>query len=706
MRLIISIVIILTGLQYLQAQNQNNTWLFGTNLGMKFNNKVMSIIPDKASNMLSGAGCAIISDKTSGSVLLYTNGKQVWDKTNSPMRNGTLLKGSSLSHSISNGLIVDNYNNSYFVFYTNDIDEIYYAFVDLKANGGLGEVVYKDSLLARGMDLQFTAVRLPNQQGHWLITHQKGTNKFLSYRISNNQIYKSPVISVTGPQTYPSTQYNYGKMTSNRAGNRLAYGFFPASGSSIDEAQIAEYAIDKKCGTITILNDLYTLMGTVFANSCRMSYDATGRYLYVSYYRLGDTYELYQYDMESTDPSASKVLISASYEVIGDMQLGDDDKIYIASSQNRTFTSRISVVNSPSSLGAACNFGQNAIELSQNPILGSIGLEHFPVFVHDISNNKGTDNPPKLNIIPACAQSRSSFELQNTTDVICDSVIWVFGDGNSSTLKNTSHVYTKAGTYITKFIWFVCGYQSEIIDTIKIIEQTTFSLGSDTTLCNGVSITLKVPITAQNYLWNTGDTSAEILVKKAGRYQVSISSGNCQSTAEINIAYHPPLFTALNDEYTICDKEKELVKLDAGEGFSTYKWTPTEDTTQWIIVGDLGEYFVVVKDFRGCDGSDGTKVKRRCPVAVYFPNSFSPNNDGINDVYAPVGVDVESFQLKIYNRWGQLVFESDNLNHTWDGTIKGKFVPTDTYIYTAQYTGFIHKKMQTFNTEGNITLIR
>ena len=693
--------LLLLNICLIQAQNQHNTWLFGTYLGMKFNNKVMSSIPDRASAMYTGSSCASISDKTSGSLLFYTNGKQVWNKTNALMRNGT-LNGSSFTQT----LIVENSASTFFIFYTNETDEIYHALVDIKADGGLGEVVYKDSLLARGMDLQFTAVKLSNAQGHWFIAHKKGTNSFLSYRISNGKINPKPVESVTGPQTYPSTKLYYGKMTTNRAGNKLAYGFYPASGSSLDEVQIAEYGIDKKCGTITILNDLYIPMATVFANSCYMSYDATGRFLYISYYRFSDTYQLYQYDMQSTDPSLTKELISSSYEIIGDMQLGNDDKIYITSSQNRTFTSRISVVNNPSLPGVACNFAPNAIELSQNPFLGSIGVEHFPVFVHDISNNNGVDEAPKLKITAACAQSPSTIQLENFSNVLLDSFKWELGDGTIEKQPNVTHIYKNEGTYPITFIWFLCGNRFQVIDSIKVIKKTEFSLGKDTTLCHNATIKLNAPLSALTYLWSTGDTTTGITVTKPGDYAVTITSGNCSASDEIKVGYHPPLFTSLGDEYTICDKEKELVKLDAGEGFVNYKWTPTEDTTQWIIVGEVKDYFVIVKDFRGCDGSDGTQVKRRCPVAVYFPNSFTPNNDGMNDVYAPVGVDVISFNLKIYNRWGQLVFESNNISHTWDGTTNGKFAPTDTYIYQAEYSGYLNKKLVTFDKKGNITLMR
>ncbi len=101
--------------------------------------------------------------------------------------------------------------------------------------------------------------------------------------------------------------------------------------------------------------------------------------------------------------------------------------------------------------------------------------------------------------------------------------------------------------------------------------------------------------------------------------------------------------------------------MDAGEGLVNYKWISTGDTTQWINVAMVGEYLVVVKDFRGCNGNDGTKVKRRCPVKVYFPNAFTPNGDGLNDYYEPLGKDVTAFEMTIYNSWGQLVFKTSSI---------------------------------------------
>lgn len=71
--------------------------------------------------------------------------------------------------------------------------------------------------------------------------------------------------------------------------------------------------------------------------------------------------------------------------------------------------------------------------------------------------------------------------------------------------------------------------------------------------------------------------------------------------------------------------------------------------------------------------------------AVYIPTSFTPNGDGVNDVYSVRGTYISEFQIEIYNRWGQLFYSSSTLNDSWDGTINGIPVPTGAYVYLVRY---------------------
>ena len=69
------------------------------------------------------------------------------------------------------------------------------------------------------------------------------------------------------------------------------------------------------------------------------------------------------------------------------------------------------------------------------------------------------------------------------------------------------------------------------------------------------------------------------------------------------------------------------------------------------------------------------------PLTLYAPNAFSPDGDGVNDHFQIRGQGVEDYNLEIYNRWGQMVFQSENINTRWNGEYRGKQVPIGTYVY-------------------------
>ncbi len=687
------------------GQNQNNTWFLGTYLGMSFTSSTMNPISDKASPMYSGLGASVMSDKTTGALLLFTHGRQIWDRNKELMPNGDLYPGAGSDQS-SHIIIFETAPKKYFVFYSDQLDKIYYALVDLSLNNGNGDVVYKKKLLASQMDLQFTAVKMLNNGGYWLIAHKKGTNEFNSFAIINEEVSTVPVVSYTGSATFPNTQYSYGKMITEATGKKLAYLFFDSDINASSGCVLQEFSIDKRCGTITRVKNVNLASTANYDKLGSISYDQTGQYLYFSSYRSDDRYSLVQFDMKSNTSDNGRILIANLYENIGDLQLGPNGKIYLTSSENRTFTSKISVINAPFIAGINCNFVFNAIELSRNPYLGSIGVDRFPTFISDISETTPNSKKPEQVLKANCAQSESSFEIKSPLDLIYDSLEWDFGDGDNAKTIAAKHIYSAAGKYVVRFNWYTCSNKFQITDTIRIIEKLKLNLGNDTTLCTGEMFALKSPNTAEKYLWNTGDSTSLIWVSEPGKYSLKIQSGVCIAQDEIEINYHPPIFTALGDEYFICDKEKELVKLDAGKNMSSYKWTPTGDTTQWIIVGEVGDYFVVVKDYRGCGAKDNTKVKRICHVTMFFPTAFSPNNDGLNDYFSPIGNEIVGFSMRIYNRWGHEVFLSNSLNQTWDGNHNNLPCSTDTYFYTAKYQGYQKKKLLEFETKGTFTLIR
>ncbi len=140
--------------------------------------------------------------------------------------------------------------------------------------------------------------------------------------------------------------------------------------------------------------------------------------------------------------------------------------------------------------------------------------------------------------------------------------------------------------------------------------------------------------------------------------------------------------------------------------FNNTKWIPTGDTSQWINVAEVGDYFVIVKDYRGCKGNDAAKAERRCPVKVHFPNAFTPNGDGLNDTFLPRCVDITKFTMTVYNRWGELVFTTNTTDQGWSGTAGNNPAPDGVYFYKAYYEGYRNKRIKGFEAKGTVTLLR
>ncbi|MCT4580591.1 MAG: gliding motility-associated C-terminal domain-containing protein [Flavobacteriales bacterium] len=106
--------------------------------------------------------------------------------------------------------------------------------------------------------------------------------------------------------------------------------------------------------------------------------------------------------------------------------------------------------------------------------------------------------------------------------------------------------------------------------------------------------------------------------------------------------------------------------------------------TPQFIPSSTSEHILFVEDENGCINSD--TVTTYVNSTLYIPNSFSPNGDGHNDFFITLGEEITAFNIKVFDRWGLLIFESDDLDHYWDGKYKGKLVQQDAYIWKVKYS--------------------
>ena len=137
----------------------------------------------------------------------------------------------------------------------------------------------------------------------------------------------------------------------------------------------------------------------------------------------------------------------------------------------------------------------------------------------------------------------------------------------------------------------------------------------------------------------------------------------------------------------------------------TYSWN-TGSTDSTISNLPSGTYMITINDASGCANADTVfldNLQMDCDFFVYTPNVFTPNGDGNNDIFFVRGKGIATMNIKIYNRWGNKVFESSDINQGWDGTFKGKEAPPAVYAYQLKavcYNG------TTYFTKGDVTLIR
>jgi gliding motility-associated-like protein len=88
---------------------------------------------------------------------------------------------------------------------------------------------------------------------------------------------------------------------------------------------------------------------------------------------------------------------------------------------------------------------------------------------------------------------------------------------------------------------------------------------------------------------------------------------------------------------------------------------------------------------------------------LYAPSAFTVNGDNLNEKFELGGVFLDTYSLKIFNRWGELIFESNDIHHSWDGTYNGKPCSPDVYVYLAEGSG---RHNQRITLQGNVTLLR
>jgi gliding motility-associated-like protein len=156
---------------------------------------------------------------------------------------------------------------------------------------------------------------------------------------------------------------------------------------------------------------------------------------------------------------------------------------------------------------------------------------------------------------------------------------------------------------------------------------------------------------------------------------------------DVSVTRVCPTIASLGPDQTVCLGDTIVLGLQSNICYDSLVWS-TGETTPTIQVMDEAHYMVrIVQDT--CILYDTIFVDvEHCPAEVKMPNVFSPNNDGINDVFKPmVAQHLRKGEIKIFDRWGRLLFITDNMDGGWDGRLGGVDCPEGVYYYTVHYQG-------------------
>ena len=211
------------------------------------------------------------------------------------------------------------------------------------------------------------------------------------------------------------------------------------------------------------------------------------------------------------------------------------------------------------------------------------------------------------------------------------------------------------------------------------------------------------------YAWiPSGETTQIATGLDSAMHTVVITDGNgCTHTDSIEVHVFPsPSATIINDT-TIT--RGDCLRLDAWGGAS-YIWTPDYELTCFDCQDPIAcpsidtDYCVTVTDSSGCQDSTCVKISIEIICGeVFVPTAFSPNNDGENDLECIYSDCLETFVFTIYNRWGEIVFETSDMTICWDGTWKGKDLNSAVFVYRLE-GALINGEV--VSQKGNISLIR
>lgn len=418
-----------------QAQKEAAIWYFGENAGLDFNSGSPVALTD--GQLVTDEGCAVISD-SSGRLLFYTDGMNLYNRVHQVMQNGTGLNG-HISSTNSAIIVPKPGSPSRYYIFTTDAEfgpnGMQDSEVNMDLDNGMGGVTAtKNILLEAAVSEKLTAIKIPGENAYYVLTHKGHSDEFLAYKISESGVNSNPVRSGIGPYiTWPGSN-SVGQIKFSPDGKKL--------GVATENLGFELYDFNSVTGKVSNYHQILSDW-----RSYGVEFSPSSDFLYT----VNQNFGVSQYNLRAGSPAAivnSEVVLQDGAHWSYAMQLAIDGKIYITtSSSTQTNGTYISVINNPNEPGLSCNFEREVVSLDGKR--STLGL---PPFIQSLFHISG------ISAANFCHGDATSFTL--SVDVPVTGVHWDFGDGSFSSLEQPTHRYTSPGNYEVK-VTVVSGLDSD-----------------------------------------------------------------------------------------------------------------------------------------------------------------------------------------------------------------------------------------------------
>ena len=291
--------------------------------------------------------------------------------------------------------------------------------------------------------------------------------------------------------------------------------------------------------------------------------------------------------------------------------------------------------------------------------------------------------------------------------------------------SNATGVFSNlsADTYQIEFVEDGTGCRGDSVFTLSEPLANSYSAQSVATTCNGdedgsLEVFVSAADTSRTFTYQlldvTGIQSSPLFENlSSGQYEIIVTDDlGCSDTLNpIRVSEPQAIAPFLADQYLDYGDTIGLALDSLWNGLAPfeYLWSPSaglscDDCDNPIAIPYItSDYTVSVTDSSGCVGSTEFTLFVGEPLDIYVPNAFTPNGDGQNDVFEVYGIGISQVELKVYNRWGQEVFQALDSRPQWDGMFKGKMQPPGMYSYVVE-VWFLGDHI--VKQKGSVALIR